>query len=67
MHPIDNAIYTGTLTRQLLLDHATRPLPPIGDSYWGDAMRACISPEGAAVRAANQMGVALASLSSVIS
>ena len=51
-HPIDAAIYGGTITR------ARRPLPPRGDSYWGDAMRDHhMDPVDSAKTAALQMGV----------
>lgn len=57
-HPIDAAIYGGTITRAELEDLARRPLPPRGDSYWGDAMRDHhMDPVDSAKTAALQMGV----------
>lgn len=40
MHPVDEAILQGTVTPELLRQEARKPLPPRGESYWGDAMRA---------------------------
>jgi hypothetical protein len=62
-HPIDQAIIDNTLTRELLDEHATLPLPPQGDSYWGDNMRDHgMDPVESARVAALQMGQVLLSL-----
>jgi hypothetical protein len=65
MHPIDEAIYDGTLTRELLAEHASLPLPDVGVSYWGDAMRETGDAVTAARRAARRMSTSLASLAAV--
>ena len=56
MHAIDKAIFRGTLTDALLEEHAARPLPDPGASYWGDRMREGHAPERAAVLAARDSG-----------
>lgn len=66
-HPIDRAIYTGTLTAAMLREHAALPLPDEGESYWGDAMREVGEPARAARHAAKAMGAAAESIATVAS
>ena len=65
MHEIDQAILDGTLTSEQLFAAAREPLPPPGESYWGDAIReGADDPDHAAAIAAHRMFGALSSLRS---
>jgi hypothetical protein len=65
MHPIDEAIFHGTLTAELLATHASLPLAPPAHSYWCDRMREGKDALAAAQLAARDMGASLASLHSL--
>lgn len=65
MHIIDEAIYSGTMTHDLLTEHAAMPLPAPGHSYWGDRMHEGHEPLVAARLAARDMGTALAALAAL--
>lgn len=65
MHPIDEAIFHGTLTSELLATHAALPLAPPAHSYWCDRMREGKDALTAAYEAARDMGAPLASFRSL--
>lgn len=66
MNSIDEAIYYGKLSSKILEEALGEPLPELGESYWGDAMRRTNNdPILAAHMAAREMGHSLSSLSAI--
>lgn len=73
MHTVDQAILDNTVSPELLRREAQKPLPPPGESYWGDAMRELAGkgycddlPLCAARQAERDMGIVVARMTRAV-